>query len=142
MKSGEVLCCFRLVLPVGCCRFSTLSIWAVLLSHPFFWCGTAVASSFWWWSSTLFESQFRLKMKKNGIPQKVHKQQHLTGARATTTLLDLALFTLLSGQCTHKHPTALSNLIDPFSRHTLVSPHLHARDHSSNALALAQVSEK
>ena len=39
-------------------------------------------------------------------------------------------------------PTALSNLIDPFRSHTLVSPHLHARDHHSNALALAQVSEK
>ena len=26
----------------------------------------------------------------------------------------------VSGQCTHKHPTALSNLIDPFSEHMLV----------------------
>ena len=48
----------------------------------------------------------------------------------------------MSGQCTHKHPSALSNLIDPFSGHTFVSPHLHARDHHSNALALPQVSEK
>ena len=48
----------------------------------------------------------------------------------------------VSGQRTHKHPSALSNLIDPFSSHTLVSPHLHARDHHSNALALAQVVPK
>ena len=33
----------------------------------------------------------------------------------------------MSGQCTHKHPSALSNLIDPFSSHMVVSPHLHAR---------------
>ena len=31
---------------------------------------------------------------------------------------------------------------DPASRHVLVSPHPHARDHSSNALALAQVTLK
>ena len=45
------------------------------------------------------------------------------------------------GNAPIKHPTALSNLIDPFSKDIrFVSPHLHARDHSSNALALAQVS--
>ena len=54
----------------------------------------------------------------------------------------MSLMAALSGQCTHKHPSALSNLIDPFSSHTLVSPHLHARDHHSNALALAQVVPK
>ena len=48
----------------------------------------------------------------------------------------------MSGQCTHKHPSALSNLIHPFSSHTLVSLHLHVLDHHSNALSLAQVSEK